>query len=199
MAEFAFPYLEFEWEGVFYCFEVLPFGLSSVSWLFTTVMGHRVKFLHFQGHDLMEYLDDIIFAAGSARGVMDTAQQAISILRELGWLIHPTKCVGTTEAAQIFTALGTLVDLASQLYAVPTANLGSIRGSITALVTGPPRAGVRDVMLLKGLIASTWIATGPATRIRTRALDKVIASLADSASRRARRASWGAEVLLSAA
>ena len=56
---------------------------------------------------------------------------------------RPTKpeCVGTTEpvteAAPIFTALGALVDLASQLYAVPAAILGRIRAGITALVTGP--------------------------------------------------------------
>ena len=34
----------------------------------------------------MECLDDIIFAAGSARGAVTTAQQAIHILREFGWL-----------------------------------------------------------------------------------------------------------------
>ena len=186
MAEDAFPYLGFEWEGVFYCFEVLPFGLASAPWLFTTVMGHCVKFLRFQGNDLLAYLDDVIFAAGSARGAVTTAQQAIHILREFGWLIHPTKCVGTTEAAQVFTALGTVVDLASQLYAVPAATLGRIRAGITALLTGPPRVGVRSVARLKGLIVSTWIATGPATRVRTRAFDEVIASRAGTAGRRAR-------------
>ena len=91
------------------------------------------------------------------------------------------------------------MDLASQLYAVPAATLGSIRAGITALLTGPPRVGVRSVARLKGLIVSTWIATGPATRVRTRALDEVIASRAVTAGRRARRASWGAEVLLSTA
>ncbi len=39
MAQDAFPYLGFECDGRCYCFEVLPFGLSSAPWLFTTVMG----------------------------------------------------------------------------------------------------------------------------------------------------------------
>jgi hypothetical protein len=48
MAPEAFPYLGFEWEGCFFCFEVLPFGLSSAPWLFTTVMGHSFKFLRYE-------------------------------------------------------------------------------------------------------------------------------------------------------
>ena len=45
MAESAHPFLGFEWQGVFYCFEVLPFGLSSAPWLFTTIMSHSTRFI----------------------------------------------------------------------------------------------------------------------------------------------------------
>ena len=59
---------------------MLSFGLSSAPWLFTTVMGHSVKFkfLRFLGNDLIGYLDDLIFAAGSAREAVASAQQMIS-------------------------------------------------------------------------------------------------------------------------
>ena len=40
MAENAVPYLGFEWEGVFYCFEVLPFGQSSAPWIFSALIFH---------------------------------------------------------------------------------------------------------------------------------------------------------------
>jgi hypothetical protein len=150
----------------------------------------------------MGSLDDLIFTSGSARGAIESAQQMISILSELGWLmmqlIHPTKCVGTSEAAQTFTALGTLADLATQTYAVPPATIDSILSSFTALLTGnPPRgATVRAVARLKGLVASTWLATGPATSVRKRAMDGVIASRAGALSRRERLASWNAQVTL---
>jgi hypothetical protein len=198
MAPDAFPYLGFEWDGSFYCFEVLPFGLSSAPWLFTTVMGHSVKFLRFKGHDLIAYLDDVIFAAGSAHAAVNSAQRMIHALQEFGWLIHPTKCVGTTTAVSAFVALGTLVDLASQTYAVPPATLSRIMHGVTTLLTGPPSVGVRSVARLKGLVASTWLATGSATRIRTRAMDGVIASRAGALSRRERRSSWNAAVFLTA-
>ena len=98
-------------------------------------MGHSVRFLRFKGNDLMAYLDDLIFASGSARGAVESAQQMIRLLSEFGWLIHSTKCVGTSEAAQSFVALGTLVDLATQTYAVPPATVDSILRGITSLLT----------------------------------------------------------------
>ena len=113
------PLLGIRVGGHILLFDVLPFGLSSAPWLFTTVMGHSVCILRFQGNDLKGYLDDLIFASSSARGAVESAQQMIRLLTEFGWLIHPTKCVGTSEAAQTFVALGTLVDLATQTYAVP--------------------------------------------------------------------------------
>ena len=155
MAENAFPYLGLELESIFCCFEVLPFGLSSAPWIFTTVIGHCVKFLRFQGKDLMAYLDDVIFATGSARGAVATAQQTFHVVRR-------------DSGPQIFTALGTLVDLATQMYAVPAVTQGRIRACITALLTSPSRVCVHTVARLKGLMASTWVATGPATRVRTR-------------------------------
>ncbi len=68
MAPEAFPVLGFKWDCSFYCFEVLPFGLSSAQWLFTMIMGHSVDFLHYEGNDLVAYFDEVIFASGSARG-----------------------------------------------------------------------------------------------------------------------------------
>jgi hypothetical protein len=198
MAPEAAPYLGFEWDGSFYCFEVLPFGLSSAPWLFTTIMGHSVNFLRFEGNDLMAYLDDVIFASGSARGAVDSAQRMLRTLREFGWLVHPTKCVGTSAAEHAFVALGTLVDLATQTYAVPAATLARILHGVTALLTGPPSVGVRSVARLKGLVASTWLSTGSATRVRTRAMDSVIATRAGALARRERRNSWNAAVLLTA-
>jgi hypothetical protein len=106
----------------------------------------------------------------------------------------------TSETANTFTALGTLVDLATQTYAVPPATIDSILCSIATLLTGSPSRGVavRAVALLKGLVASTRLTTGPATRVHTRAIDGVIASRAGTLSLREKRASWNAQVTLSA-
>jgi hypothetical protein len=199
MADSAHPLLGFEWQGVFYCFKVLPFGLSSAPWLFTTIMSHSIRFICYTGEDVIAFLDDCIFGESTAHGTVTSAQRMLSVLREFGWLIHPTKCVGTTSAIQVFVALGMLVNLVAHTYAVPPATLTRILAGLTALagLVSGRRVGVRDVARVKGLIASTWAATGVATRICTREMDRVIASRPPPAgeSRREHRAAWAALVI----
>ena len=196
MHESAQPYLGFEWGGTFYKFIVLPFGISTAPRIFSMVMGHCVRFLRYKGASLISWLDDLIFAHATGRGAVQMAQLIIRILENFGWLIHPTKCVGTSAAIQTFVALGTQINLAAQTYSVTADKLDSILSAAQALLTGPPRVGVRVVARLKGLISSTWLATGSAIRIRTREMDAVIASrpAPKRQTRGAIRATWKASV-----
>ena len=201
MHETAQPYLGFEWGGVFYKFVVLPFGISTAPRIFSMVMGHCVRFLRYKGANLIAWLDDLIFAHATGRGAVQMAQLMIRILKNFGWLIHPTKCVGTSEAIQTFVALGTQIDLAAQTYSVTADKLSGILSAAQTLLTGPPRVGVRTIARLKGLVSSTWLATGSATRIRTREMDTVIASrpAPKRQTRGAIRATWKADVVLTLA
>jgi hypothetical protein len=163
-------------------------------------MSHSTRFIRYTGGDVIAFLDDCIFGGTTAHGTVTSAQRMLCILCKFGWLIHPTKCVGTSSALQTFVALGTLVDVVAHTYAVPPATLTRIRAGLTSLITGPPRVGVRDVARVKGLLASTWVATGIATRIHTLEMDRVIASRPPPAgeSRHERRAAWAALVTLTA-
>jgi len=136
-------------------------------------MGHCVWFLRYKGVSLISLLDDLIFARATGRGAIQMAQLMIRIMRQFGWLVHPTKCVGTSEALQSFIALGTTVNLASQTYSVTADKISCILSEAEALLTGPSRVCVRVVARFKGLVSSTWLATGAASRIRTREMDIV--------------------------
>ena len=91
MHEDSTRFLGFEWEGQHYVFAVLPFGLSTAPWVFTTVMSNCVRFLRLKGVRLMVFLDDLIFANPTAREALGAAQLMLHILPRFGWLIHPTK------------------------------------------------------------------------------------------------------------
>ena len=119
----AIPYLGFEWEGQFYRFLVLPLGLATAPRVFTAVMGHTVRFLHYVGIRLLPYLDDLIFAAETAREALTMGQMLLHILPRFGWLVHPNKCAGCAEPTARFVALGTVMDLAAQQYSVPADKL----------------------------------------------------------------------------
>jgi hypothetical protein len=73
MHEDSTQFLGFEWEGQHYFFAVLPFGMSTAPWVFTTVMACTIRFLRAKGVSLMVYLDDLIFANTTAREALSAA------------------------------------------------------------------------------------------------------------------------------
>ena len=145
-------------------------------------------------------MDDLIFAHATPREALSAAQKTLHLLPRFGWLVHPAKCTGVAEALSSFRALGTIVDLAAQAYHVPPDTIERILTKAAAMAAGPLTVCVRAVAAFKGLITSTWVATGAATRLGTRAMDDVIhLRPAPRSSRRwAVRRSWMARVELSA-
>ncbi len=87
-------------------------------------MANPANFLRSVGVELLCYLDDLIFA--HPREALAAAQKMLHILPCFGWLVHPTKCVGTTVALQAFVALCsvcTAVCLTKQTYGSWTPSL----------------------------------------------------------------------------
>ena len=89
-------------------------------------MAHFARFLRSPspGLGILQYLDDVIFAAHTARESLSAAHALMHVLRRFGWLVHPTKFCGVSQAVQAFQALGTLVDLATQSVSVPLPRYG---------------------------------------------------------------------------
>ena len=195
----SLPYLGFEWAGEFFMFVVLPFGLSTAPRIFTKVMLTSVRYLRWKGCRVLAYLDDLPFAQITAEASLRQAGLMLRILRKFGWLIHPTKCVGVVAAVQLFVALGTLVDLATQTYRVTESTIQRIVTKAEALMRGPRSVPARQLASFKGLVASTWVATGSPTRIRTRAMDTVIGTRPSGSSRAELRRSFAAAVILTTA
>ena len=91
--------------------------------------------------------------SGAVRVDSPAAQRLIAILRRFGWLVHPTKCTGTSEAVQAFRALGMWVDLATQTFAVPPDMVSRILDAATTLFAqyGFQRTGMADIARAAGL------------------------------------------------
>lgn len=54
----AFPYMGLEFEGRYYFFKVLPFGLATAPFVFQKAMRELVGFWRGRSHRLLNYLDD---------------------------------------------------------------------------------------------------------------------------------------------
>ena len=79
VAPHQLTYLGFVWEGKIFTFAVLPFGLLSASYVFTTMMRPLVRLWRSQGLKSVVYIDDGICAApcgtealGASRWVRET-------------------------------------------------------------------------------------------------------------------------------
>ena len=60
MHESALPYLGFQWNGIFYTYKVLLFGLAISPLVFSKIMRSIVSHLQQLGHRVSVYLDDFI-------------------------------------------------------------------------------------------------------------------------------------------
>jgi len=195
MHESAWPYLGFEWAGRFFCYKVLPFGLSTAPRIFTMVMKTPLALLRSQGCNVIAYLDDLPFGDKSAEGSMRQGSLIVSTLRDFGWIIQTAKCVGIDRPLRRFEVLGSLIDLVRKEFRVPDSKVSHIKVAVSNLLK-EERTGAKTVARVKGLLSSTWLSTGEHARIRTRALDQVIQSRLREADDPQDKGPWRRKVAL---
>lgn len=115
--------LGMKWRGQFYIDLVLPFGLRSAPFIFSSVadMVEWILKTNFAIEDLMHYLDDYI-TAGPAHSPIcrENLEKAIAVCTSLGLPLHPKKLVGPTSC---LTILGIELDSTRQTARLPADKL----------------------------------------------------------------------------
>jgi hypothetical protein len=92
VAEDMKSYLSFQYDGKFYCYQGVPFGVSTAPRVFSAVMHHcatavRVKWKI----RCIQYLDDWLLLDQSKRRLQRVAVQVVEFLQALGWLVNVEK------------------------------------------------------------------------------------------------------------
>jgi len=100
--------MSFQWEGKTYVFQVLPFGMSALPWLFTCFVQATVHHLCHQGMRAMAYMDDFIIIGHSHQQALEHTTRTLSILNQLGWQVNFKKSDLTPSQSKEF--LGLLVN-----------------------------------------------------------------------------------------
>jgi hypothetical protein len=54
-------FVGFQWKGVFYQYNCLPFGLSTSPWVFSKIIRELVMYWMAKGINILPYLDDLLF------------------------------------------------------------------------------------------------------------------------------------------
>ena len=170
-------YLGFQWDGVYYVFTVLPFGLSTACYVFTKCLRPLVKFWRSKGLRSVLYIDDGIIVSQNAQEAIRNVELIRGSLKDAGFVVNEEK--SHWELSQSGTWLGFSIDLEKGEIAIPeekTRQLSSMLEAVQHKDSINPKAHASIV----GRIISMGLGLGPITRLHTRSLYALLNS----------RASW---------
>ena len=158
----------------YFCFTVLPFGLSSAPYIFTKCLRPLVKFWRFNGIKIVVFLDD-----GCGKGVSLQTAKGHSLfvqtsLGNAGFVANFTKSLW--EPTQLLVWLDLNWDLVSGSISISNRRISNFIALIDKFLQSAPYVTARDCASITGHIMSMSPVLGNLTRLRTRFLYKVIDS-----------------------
>ncbi len=103
----AIEHFAFAFEGKYYCFVRMPFGLSSAPYICTELLSVVAHSLTQRGIVLVRYLDDFLLISPSESQAARDLIVAQSVFRHYGLVVNPAKTEGP---AQCLSFLGVLID-----------------------------------------------------------------------------------------
>jgi ribonuclease HI len=109
---FAFDFMEKR-----YCFNCLPFGLSSSPRIFTKILRPVIKLAREKGIRLIVYLDDILILASSKEMLNQQSIVVLDLLQQLGFTINKEK--SSLIPSQVVDYLGFQINSRSMMIKLP--------------------------------------------------------------------------------
>lgn len=147
--------LGFTWEGKYYKFTVLPFGLSLSPWAFTRITRSAVARWRRMGIRVLVYIDDFILLARSREDLLRQRAIIEADMAALGLRRDPAK--GHWEPTQRLEFLGLTIDLASGQVRPPVEKAKAIASAAQAVLS-QARPAVRAVASVAGQLTALDLA-----------------------------------------
>jgi hypothetical protein len=159
-----YTYLGFQWDGEFYVFRVLPFGLASAPWCFTKIMRTISLYLRFRGVRLINYLDDFLFLVSDSQSTAHR-QLVLDTFKSAGLAINESK--SHLQFTRLLTHLGFVIDLDSSSFEVPLERWESLQQLITVAFSRQ-KVLMHLLSRIAGHLSSMILAIGPIALIESR-------------------------------
>ena len=164
-AEFQ-TYLGFQWEGDYFCFTVLPFGLSSAPFIFTKCLRPMVKLWRENGLKIVLYLDDGLLMAPS----YDTCNLASTFVRDslsqAGFHINFEKSVFIPT--QDIEWLGLRWNSKLFELSIPQRRVDDVKACLLRVIPLLPHISYRQLAQVTGKLISLSPVLGSICRLMTR-------------------------------
>jgi hypothetical protein len=166
MSKEAHDYLGFEWEGQYYVFTALPFGLATAPWCFTKVMLEVVGHLRGQGLRVIAYLDDFLWLVPGSQHVARAMRKLVlSTFQAAGLTINKEK--STLDFVRRLDHLGYVIDLDKEQIEVPEKRWIAFQKLLT-FASKASHVKIRLVAQITGHAMSMSLALGPVAKLFTR-------------------------------
>ena len=149
----------------YFCFSVLPFGLSSACYCFTKLLRPLVKRWRSMSHNGFVYLDDGISGSHDYISVRAAGNIQRNDLASAGFVTNEEK--SNWEPVQIGEWIGFLINVIRLTFQISQKKLEKLRSSMELLVNDD-HSTYRSLARLAGFIILLPLAVGPIARIFTR-------------------------------
>lgn len=152
-------YLGFEWEGRFYVWNVLPFGLNQSPLVFTKVLRPVVAFLRRCGLRVNLYLDDWLILIRKSQNAEEHLLKVLTLLCNLGLHVNFAKSSLTPSQTVVYLGME-LSTKGRPQFRVPQEKLHKIRHEISRALRADTLT-CRALMRVAGLCVSVLRAVLP--------------------------------------
>ncbi|KAI8514349.1 myoblast fusion [Branchiostoma belcheri] len=153
-------FLTFQWQGRFYQFQCLPFGVATAPRVFTKVLKVPVAILRRREFRLVVYLDDILVIGRSREACREALWAAIELLSRLGFVPNLEKSV--LEPSQRITFLGSGIDTTQMVTFLPESKVLELQQLAQDVLTADRGMSARELASVIGRLQATttsvWLA-----------------------------------------
>lgn len=167
-------FLGFSWKNSYYCFRVLPFGLSSAPYLFTKLMRPLVKYWRTCCINIVVYLDDGWGCSSNLDLCRENACFIKSSIEKSGFMLNNDKSIW--EPVQKLEWLGLVWNANDYCLNIPDRRIDSVLNTLHVVINKFPFVVAREIAKVTGKVISLSPVVGNVCRLMTRHLHQVILS-----------------------
>lgn len=167
-------FLGFSWKERFYCFTVLPFGLSSAPYIFTKCLRPLVKYWRSCLINIVVYLDDGWFISDTFENCQSDSDFLLDSISRAGFLLNTEKSI--FDPIQSLEWLGLIWNSRDFTLSIPDRRVSDLLDVITDLTNCLPNVTARKLAKFTGSVISMSPVLGNVTRLMTRYLYFLIES-----------------------
>jgi hypothetical protein len=178
-------FLGFEWEGQFYVFCQLPFGLATACYVFSKITKQLSQRWRGLGIRVLAYIDDFFFTCSSAAEFAFVQKQVLEDFARAGFVLSLEKC--QLRTSHVVKFLEFVIDSFHGVFRLTAVQKDKLRSAIANCLAKPSRVPAKLLARVTSLITSMALVTGPVSGLFSRFLHRDLDQ----------RSSWRACVSLS--